>query len=214
MLYRLSLQKAGIEKRYYSAPISGIKMFVIFLSWGPACFTRNPGLEQHWILWIFRRSVLGQDPSEPQTSTGETQEKHEKCELSPWYDWSKAPINQPTIDFFRASRLNARAPKHDSVHFTDSADPRSDCTERAKLKASHVETIWLKHRVWVWNLILYQTIEFKTGPNWKHLQTTNVKVNEMTESFLDRLENVVRKGENAGCQHFLLFSQCFQKLSF
>ena len=27
----------------------------------------------------------------------------------------------------------------------------------------------------------------------------------------DRLENIVRKGESAGYQHFLLFPQCFQK---
>ena len=31
--------------------------------------------------------------------------------------------------------------------------------------------------------------------------------------FFDWLENNVRKGENAGYQHFLLFPQCFQKLS-
>ena len=30
-------------------------------------------------------------------------------------------------------------------------------------------------------------------------------------SRLDRIENIVGKGENAGYQHFLLFSQCFQK---
>ena len=29
----------------------------------------------------------------------------------------------------------------------------------------------------------------------------------------DRLENIVRKRSNAGCQHFLLFPQCFQKVS-
>ena len=29
-----------------------------------------------------------------------------------------------------------------------------------------------------------------------------------------RLENIVGKRENAGDQHFLLFPQCFQKLSF
>ena len=29
-----------------------------------------------------------------------------------------------------------------------------------------------------------------------------------------RVENIVGKGENAGYQHFLLFPQCFQKLSF
>ena len=30
----------------------------------------------------------------------------------------------------------------------------------------------------------------------------------------DWVENIVGKGENADCQHFLLFSQCFQKASF
>ena len=30
----------------------------------------------------------------------------------------------------------------------------------------------------------------------------------------DRVENIVRTGENAGYQHFLLFPQCFQKASF
>ena len=29
------------------------------------------------------------------------------------------------------------------------------------------------------------------------------------ETFLERLENIVGKGENAGYQHFLLFAQCF-----
>ena len=37
---------------------------------------------------------------------------------------------------------------------------------------------------------------------------------KMTESVPDRLENNVRKGENAGHQHFLLFRHCFQKASF
>ena len=31
---------------------------------------------------------------------------------------------------------------------------------------------------------------------------------------LGRVENIVGKGENAGNQHFLLFSQCFLELSF
>ena len=33
-------------------------------------------------------------------------------------------------------------------------------------------------------------------------------------SLLDRVENTVGKGENAGYQHFLLFPQCFPKSSF
>ena len=30
----------------------------------------------------------------------------------------------------------------------------------------------------------------------------------------DRVEIIMRKGENAGYQHFLLFPQCFQKVSY
>ena len=36
----------------------------------------------------------------------------------------------------------------------------------------------------------------------------------MVISVFDRVENIAGKGENAGYQHFLLFSQCFQKASF
>ena len=36
----------------------------------------------------------------------------------------------------------------------------------------------------------------------------------MMISLLDRLENIVGKGENAVLQHLLLFPQCFQKTSF
>ena len=36
----------------------------------------------------------------------------------------------------------------------------------------------------------------------------------MMISVCDRVEDVVRKGENAGYQHFLLFLQCFEKSSF
>ena len=33
----------------------------------------------------------------------------------------------------------------------------------------------------------------------------------MTISLFDSVDNTVGKGENAGYQHFLLFSQCFPK---
>ena len=33
------------------------------------------------------------------------------------------------------------------------------------------------------------------------------------EIYLERVANIVGKGENAGYQHFLLFLQCFQKAS-
>ena len=36
----------------------------------------------------------------------------------------------------------------------------------------------------------------------------------MMLSVIDRIENIVGKGENAGYQHLLLFPWCFQKASF
>ena len=36
----------------------------------------------------------------------------------------------------------------------------------------------------------------------------------MIISVFDRVDNIVGKGENAGYQHFLHFSQCFEKASF
>ena len=36
----------------------------------------------------------------------------------------------------------------------------------------------------------------------------------MAVFLLDRVENIVEKGENAGYQHFLPFPQCFTKVFF
>ena len=41
----------------------------------------------------------------------------------------------------------------------------------------------------------------------------NFKIGTMEHRLQFRIENFVGKGENAGNQHFLLFPQCFQKLS-
>ena len=40
-----------------------------------------------------------------------------------------------------------------------------------------------------------------------------IMVTKMFGLDLDRVENIVGKGENAGNKHFLLFPQCFQKAS-
>ena len=58
-------------------------------------------------------------------------------------------------------------------------------------------------------------------PNAKILGMTKFKafaddklnIAKMTVFLIDRAENTVGKGENAGYQHFLLFPQCFPKLS-
>ena len=62
----------------------------------------------------------------------------------------------------------------------------------------------------------------KSLPNYKILASTKLKafadnkfnIAKMLISLFDGVENIVRKGENAGYQHFLLFPQCFQKASF
>ena len=59
-------------------------------------------------------------------------------------------------------------------------------------------------------------------PNDKFLDWSKLKafaddklnLAEKLKFVLERVENIVRKGENAGYRHFLLFSQCFQKASF
>ena len=43
------------------------------------------------------------------------------------------------------------------------------------------------------------------------MQTDKSVVAKIMISLLDRVEIIVGKGENAGYQHFLLFTQCFQK---
>ena len=45
----------------------------------------------------------------------------------------------------------------------------------------------------------------------KTVSDDKFSVAKMTISIFDRVENTVRKGENAAYQHFLLFPQCFSK---
>ena len=65
-----------------------------------------------------------------------------------------------------------------------------------------------------------QFIYLSLLPNNEILALTKLKaiaddkfnVAQIVISFFDRAENIVGKEENAGCRHFLLFLQCFQKL--
>ena len=54
------------------------------------------------------------------------------------------------------------------------------------------------------------------GHNFRQVQIgsfgdNKINVTEEQRIVLERVENFVGKGENAGFQHFLLFPQCFQK---
>ena len=63
---------------------------------------------------------------------------------------------------------------------------------------------------------------FNSSPNDKLLNVTKLKafaadklnVAKMMISLFDRVEKTVGKGENAACQHFLFFPQCFPKALF
>ena len=51
-------------------------------------------------------------------------------------------------------------------------------------------------------------------PKLKAFADDKMNVNQKLKFDLERVENIVGKGENAGYQHFLLFPQCFQKASY
>ena len=56
--------------------------------------------------------------------------------------------------------------------------------------------------------------KFELEQNSKHLYDYNQNVSRIMVSVLGRVENIVGKGENAGYQHFLLFSTMFSKVFF
>ena len=53
-------------------------------------------------------------------------------------------------------------------------------------------------------------VRLSYGPWRERSQTVKLKKAQVTNFVLDKVENIVRKGDNAGYQHFLLFPQCFQ----
>ena len=55
---------------------------------------------------------------------------------------------------------------------------------------------------------------FNCLPSYKTICRQKLTVAKIITSVSDRSVNTVGNGENAGYQHFLLFSQCFQKPTF
>ena len=58
----------------------------------------------------------------------------------------------------------------------------------------------------------WSTLKAFGDKKWSTLKAFGDKKMNATEKLkfvLERVENIVGKGENAGYQHFLLFSQCF-----
>ena len=53
--------------------------------------------------------------------------------------------------------------------------------------------------------------KFQTSPKFKAFADNKKNVIQNLKFALERLENILVKGENAGNQQFLLFPPCFQK---
>ena len=75
-------EKLEIETLWGKVNLLVNQIFLLYPQCGSLlkCLTRNPGvlgLSHTGSSGFFRGSVLGQDTSEPQPSTGETQERHE-----------------------------------------------------------------------------------------------------------------------------------------
>ena len=58
------------------------------------------------------------------------------------------------------------------------------------------------------------TKEILNYSKFKAFADVKIIVTQKLKLGLGRVENIFGKGENAGNQHFLLFQQCFLKLSF
>ena len=73
---------------------------------------------------------------------------------------------------------------------------------------------WFKLELCGKELALYQMAKFETRPIWKQFGNNILNVIKIMICATDWVENIVGKGENTGYQHFLLFPQCFLKVSF
>ena len=62
-------------------------------------------------------------------------------------------------------------------------------------------------------LIQHQMTKCLDFPKLKAFADDGLNGTQKLTLVLRRVEDVVGKGENAGCQHFLLYQQCFQKHS-
>ena len=55
---------------------------------------------------------------------------------------------------------------------------------------------------------------FLDWSKFKELADDKINATQKLKFVFGWVENIAGKGENAGCQHFLLFLQCLQKASF
>ena len=69
-------------------------------------------------------------------------------------------------------------------------------------------------RIFMWKVNSLPNDKFLDWSKLKAFANDKIKVTEKMKFVLERVENIVGKGENSGYQHFLLFPQCSQRLHF
>ena len=63
-------------------------------------------------------------------------------------------------------------------------------------------------------LTFYQNNKTVNESTMKLFAEGKINMSEKLKFVMERVENIVGKGENAGYQHFLLLAQCFSKTFF
>ena len=82
--------------------------------------------------------------------------------------------------------------------------------------SNHKYDFGVRGRLWMKLLEKFNSLPNDKILDWsklKALADDKIKVTQKSKFVSSKVENIVGKGENAGYQHFLLFSQCFQKAS-
>ena len=99
-----------------------------------------------------------------------------------------------------------------NLSISEGMDPRSGCMSCAMWSWSAApDGHWIAlNSLWVNYL---SNDEFLNWFKLKAFADGKINITEKLEFVLGRVENMTEKGENAGCQHFLLFTSCFQKTS-
>ena len=89
---------------------------------------------------------------------------------------------------------------------------------KVTIKLTHITKLYrLVKFVFLLNAYLINSLPNDNFLDWTKFKAFADDKSNVAKNLIflfDRVENIVGKGENAGYQHFLLFSQCFQRPSF
>ena len=111
-------------------------------------------------------------------------------------------LNLPKIFSLILKKKNSTNQQLANVHVRNNlfTDETSNCSPKDCINFV-INTFLQNNKILFWSKL-------------RGLREDKSKMAETLEFILDKVENIVGKGENADCQHFLLFPQCFSKCCF